>query len=791
MRRLLTILLCFLSLCLFSQRYTVVGKITDAQNRQPLAFVNIVVNDGQYGGMSDIDGKYELSAPEPIRVLKFSCLGYEPLERHVEPDGKRLNIALQPMSFQLDEVTVEAGDNPAHRIVDSVMVHRKENHPSALDSYRYHIYDLMVFTIDSTNWGKMADTLPPNTLGRLNNLIRKSDLMVMETYSEVLFRSPDQLRQNVLGTKMSGASNAQVVYLASLMQSSSFYDEIVNVAGTEYVNPISRNSKNHYFFTLESVTPVGGTDSLYVISFHPRKGSTFKGLRGTMAIHSDGWAVQNVKASPDDDGGSYSISIQQLYQKIDGQWFPKQLNTNLVFPNIVAEVDGATFPIVAVGKSYISEVVLHPVLSNKDFSEVELSVHGDAAYRDDEFWNQHRIDSLTERILNTYHLMDSLTEGNDLFDRVLNLSDKLVDETSLPMGPVDLNLSKLLRISRTRGWYTGLYLTTNDRVSPHFRFSVYGGYWSKLRDFDYGFEGKWLINPWRQEEMGVRLDHKSTALGEFGGFTDGASLLSEKQYRYTFYENVMVRGVWTEWFYTTRFARHFKAFLSFGSSEKHYYLQPFDTLPMTHYTKAEIKLRFAYRERFIGTTKGIRSLGTDYPIVWLSYQHAFKDILGGEYTFDRFKFQLEKDFQTYYWGMTSVLLQAGYASEGCPAMETFNMLGSYEPLGLYSPGSFATMRESEFLCSRFVALFLSHDFQGMLWSPNTVFFRPQLTLSTSFGWGAPTMTRGYFESGFVVKGLLNLPLVKMGAGVFYRYGSYAYPRIIDNFAFKYSVTVSL
>ena len=119
------------------------------------------------------------------------------------------------------------------------------------------------------------------------------------------------------------------------------------------------------------------------------------------------------------------------------------------------------------------------------------------------------------------------------------------------------------------------------------------------------------------------------------------------------------------------------------------------------------------------------------------------------------------------------------------------MLGSYELVGLYSPGSFGTMRESEFFCDRFVSLFLWHDFQGTLWDPGLLFFKPQLTLSTALGWGSPTMTQGYFESGIVVKGLLNMPLVNMGAGVFYRYGAYAYPKTFDNFAFKYSITFSL
>ena len=790
MKPLLSILLCLLPFCLFSQHHTVAGKVTDAKNRQPLAFVNIVVNDGQFGGMSDIDGKYEISVQEPIRTLKFSCLGYETLEKPLE--SSRLDVALIPKAFQLGEVTVEAGENPAHRIIDSVMAHRKENNPNSIDSYRYHIYDQMVFTVDSSQVGALLDTLrEAKSVSRFDSLLKKSDLMIMETFSEVLFRSPDQFRQNVLGTKMSGAKDAQVVYLASKMQSTSFYDETVSIVGTDYVNPISRNSKSHYFFTLESVLPAGGADSLYVISFHPLRGSTFNGLRGTMTIHSDGWAVQNVKAAPDQQGGMFNVSVQQLYQKVKGQWFPKQLNTNLVFPQMVAAVDEYSFPMMAVGKSYVTDVELHPDLPNRAFSEVELLVPKEAAYRDDAFWTQHRIDSLTERVLNTYHLMDSLTEGNDIFDQVLNATTKLIDESAVSLGSVDLVFGDMFRLSALRGFYAGLHLATNDRFSRHFRLSGFGGYWTRLKDFDYGFEGKWLIDPERQMELGWRHAHQSSAMGEFGGFDEGESLFSENAYRYTFYENVMARGDWAEWFYTSRFARHFKAFLTFGFGDRHYYLQPFDTMPSAHFTNAEVKLRFAYKEKFVGTTKGIRSMGTDYPVVWLSYQRSFKDVLGGEYNYDRFKLQVEKDFQTHYWGKSSVLLQAGYASESCPIMETFNLLGSYEPFGLYSPGSFATMRENEFFCDRFLSLFLCHDFQGTLWSPNSQWFKPQLSLVTDLGWGVPTLEQGYFESGFVVKGLLSMPLVNIGAGVFYRYGAYAYPSVFDNFAFKYSMTFEL
>ena len=788
------LLLAFLLLTLlsFAQNYSVSGKVTDRQNRKPLAFVNVVVNDGHYGGMSDIDGKFTIQAPEPIRTLRFSCIGYESLEKTVEDADQRISVALQPTTFQLGEVTIEAGENPAHRIIDSVMAHRKENNPNSLDSYRYNIYDLMVFTIDSSEFIKaVGEENQPPAMSFFDSLLKKSDLMVMETFSEVLFRQPDQLRQNVLGTKMAGSKDAQVVYLASKMQSTSFYEETVSIAGTDYVNPISRNSKNHYFFTLESTTSAGGADSLYVISFHPLKGSAFNGLRGTMTIHSDGWALLNVKAEPDQQAALFTISIQQLYQKVEGQWFPSQLNTNLLLPQVAVEKDGFAFPMMAIGKSYISDVQLHPALDNRVFSEVEVQVHEIAAYRDDEFWTQHRIDSLTERIINTYHLMDSLTEGNDIFDRALNFTNKLMQESALGLGPVDLNLGSMLRYSMSRGWYLGLHLSTNDRLSRYLRFSGFGGFWTRLGDFDYGLEGKWLINRQRQMELGARYAHKSSAMGEFGGFDEGGNLLSENDYRYTFYENVMARGNAAEVFYNTRFARHFKAFLTAGVYNKRYYYQSLDTLPMARYANAELKLRFAYKEKFIGTTSGIQSLGTDYPILWLAYQRSFKDVLGGQYAFNRVKLQLEKDFQTRYAGKSSVLLQAGYASKGCPMPETFNLLGSYELFGLYSPGCFATMRDNEFFCDRFVAFFLSHDFQGRLLPTNSEWFKPQLSLVTNMGWGFPSMEKGFFESGLVVRGLLSVPTSQMGLGVFYRYGAYAFPRRIDNFAFKYSISFAL
>ena len=809
---LLLLFFILFSEALHAQSHTLSGKIIDERNRQPLAFVNVVVNEGQHGVISDIDGKYEITSNEPIEKVKFSSIGYESKEIKLQANQKKCNVTLTPMTFELGEVTVEAGENPAHRIIDSLMAHRKANNPNSLDSYCYKIYDKMVFTIDSSSFGQAiaSDTAHEmSDLQLFDNIMKKSDLMVMETASEVLFKSPDRKLQHVLGTKVAGMKNPTFIYLVNSMQSVSFYDETVNITGTEYVNPISRGSKRHYFFTLETVQPIGQGDSLYVISFHPMRGSTFNGLRGTMTVNSDGWALQSVKASPNENKGVFLTDIQQLYQKVEGQWFPKQFNTNLKFPSMVVDVDGNAFPMVAIGKSYLSDIEINPELSKRQFSDIEIKVDPNAAYRDETFWNEHRIDSLTERVKATYFLVDSLTEGNNIFDRVLGFTDKLLYESAIAAGPINLDLNKIINFSGMRGFYFGFGASTNDRFSRWLSFRGSFGYWTRIKSLDYNGGLKLKLNRQRQMELDFQYSHKSEPMGEFGDLLEmeNSSVFSASNYKYTFYENVHTRRDRFDLTYSTRFARYFKAYFNLSNSHKYYNTQffrvPSDSLTESRFTVAELKLRFAYKEKFLSTPQGIRSLGTLYPIVWISYQHSFPNLLGGEFEYDRFKFEASKHFYTHYIGVAKVMLQAGYATKLCPVMETFNILGTYDRFGIYSPGSFSTMRLDEFFCDRFVALYLSHNFNGMLWKTNSQWFKPELSIITNIGWGDmkradafpdknfKTMEKGYFESGFVIDGLLATPFTKIGVGAFYRYGPYSLPNVWDNFAWKWSAIIDL
>lgn len=89
----------------------------DSVSYEPLPFVTIVLNHSTtIGTRTDMDGKFSFTTEEPKVHLTISYVGYKVQELDVEAKGKQtqLNILLQTEEQQLQDVTVFAGENPAH-----------------------------------------------------------------------------------------------------------------------------------------------------------------------------------------------------------------------------------------------------------------------------------------------------------------------------------------------------------------------------------------------------------------------------------------------------------------------------------------------------------------------------------------------------------------------------------------------------------------------------------------------------------------------------------------------------
>ena len=127
--------------------YRISGKVIDAETRQPLAFVNIVQTGTRAGISTDIDGKFTLQSARPIDAILLTYVGYFPLQYSI-PYGEMDNllISLQKKTFELSEVVILPGINPAHRIIDSVMANRYQNDPEQLETFSYTSYEKTIFT---------------------------------------------------------------------------------------------------------------------------------------------------------------------------------------------------------------------------------------------------------------------------------------------------------------------------------------------------------------------------------------------------------------------------------------------------------------------------------------------------------------------------------------------------------------------------------------------------------------------------------------------------------------------
>lgn len=100
------LLFCFalMSLALYAQDNTVIGKVT-SENGMPLAGVNIIQKGTTNGQVTDFDGNYQLKLVAGPQIIIFSYVGFSPKEISVTGQST-INVTLLEDTEGLDEVLV-------------------------------------------------------------------------------------------------------------------------------------------------------------------------------------------------------------------------------------------------------------------------------------------------------------------------------------------------------------------------------------------------------------------------------------------------------------------------------------------------------------------------------------------------------------------------------------------------------------------------------------------------------------------------------------------------------------
>ncbi len=789
----------------------VVGTIIDAQTHEPLPLVNIVYNKAQrLGTTTNFEGYFEIPDYRKISAeVHISFIGYKELivpKSKIPVNGKVWNIDLERHESALSEIDLVAGENPALRIVRNTIDNRRINNPKNYESYVYTSYNKDVITFNGVEVYDSLTTKDSVRAFKDNRAAHTRHLMVLESVTKKYFKAPDKSIEKVIGSKISGFKDPTMGTVPDGLQNFGFYDNNIYLMNEYFLNPISDQGDKRYIFLLKDTT-FNGTDTTFIMDYLPKIGSNFDGFIGEIHINSNKWGIEYISAFPNDTG-KVSLGLEQWYTLIDGKyWFPRQLNFNYVLERFPLRETGA----IMAGKAFIDSVKINIPLNDSLFSHLEVDFIEGAGSKSVDFWDVHRAEQLDLKELQTYQYMDSLGERYN-FDGIVYSTHNLYNGF-LSFGKFDLQFNKFVAYNAYERLRLGLGIYTNKYLSKDFKIGGYFGYGTKDKNWKFGGTAKFYFkqDPDNNIEINYFNDLRPPGLLDvrywkfFGGF------------REQFYSTIMDNYEEVSAFLNWRVYNYFETKVGLKNyvlSTNYDYL----FLPLAEgedpenveygFTESYAKVRWAYKEKFKNNFGQRISMGSDYPVLFLSWSHGFKGIGRGQFDYNKLEFGVQYNYFFTGWGESEITIEAGFIDQSVPYAVNFNSRPSYKPgASFYLPNTFQTMRVNEFTSSQYASLFYMHDFKALLFKAG--YFKPELTVVQGISFGTlrnkenhqgliyRTMEKGFFETGFVLDNIVrintfNLGYIGIGAGAFLRYGPYRFiQRPQDNWAFKISFMYSV
>ncbi|MBS7787849.1 carboxypeptidase-like regulatory domain-containing protein [Flavobacterium sp. CYK-55] len=784
-KKFLILCFCFFFIGLYAQQ-TLRGKVVDAASGEPLSFANIIFNNNSALSVSsDINGTFSYYSAQEITSLRCSFIGYQTkiVPFTVAPNSI-MTIALTPDSQNLNEVTVYPGENPAWRIMKKVIENKDINNPEKSGSFTYQCYNKLVADL------KLNSKDQKDSIG-LKQFMRGKHLFIMENVTRRKFIAPDLSDEEVLATKVSGFKNPMFASVATEMQPFSFYQDNIKLIDIHYLNPISSGSLKKYKFKIED-SFLKEKDTVFIISFEPKKNKNFDGLKGLLYINSNKYAVQNVIASPY-QRGKINLKIQQQYQLIGGTyWFPEQLNYVLQLDEYPSKKAGFVFE----GKSYLNQVQINPKLTRKEFALEAVHLAADAGQKDTSFWDENRKEKLNNQEIKTYRFMDSIGQKHQ-FDRYLRIAEKAANNR-VDLGYVDLDLSQTFHYNEFEKLRLGTGFYTNEKISSKFSLGAFAGYGTGDSEWKYGYEANYFIS--KKHELCIGISHQNN-LFEIGG-TDlslyDKNILKWRRFISSWFDNVHQNSIVARY----RISRYLTGETSLNrtSIKPVYPIDFVSNLSRYHNTDLRIFLRFAYKEKITQVFNRNISSGTTYPILYFFGSKGIKNWFNSDLNYLKLQMAVEQSFYTTNFGTTSYRFESGYINQTVPLGLQFTGEGSYDSdIPYVTKNTFQTMKPYEFSSDRYAHLFLKHHFGTLLFK--TKYVQPGLSIYNHLGWGQLLNQQNtanlwfkdqknvFLEAGLGLDNLIkvnvsNIGYLGIGTAVFYRYGYYAHPEANDNLAYK-------
>ncbi|MBK5279149.1 MAG: carboxypeptidase-like regulatory domain-containing protein, partial [Bacteroidia bacterium] len=414
-------LFLLVSPCL-AQETIVEGKVTDTNSGDPIPFVNVIFKGTLSGSTTDFDGRFKIKTTIPIDSITASYIGYKPRTKVVKRGITQVvNIQLEEDVTQLQEIVINAGENPAFEILRKVIRNKSSNDKRKLSAYEYDTYTKIEIDADHlTDEFRKRKVIQKITrvLDSIERIAGEDGkpilpIFITESVSKFYYRNNPSLRKElILKSKINGVGMEDgtmiTQFIGSSFQEYNFYQNWLNIATKEFVSPIADGWRLYYEYDLTDSLFIGN-DFCYRLDFFPKSEQDLA-FKGTIWITKNEYALKQIDAGVSKQANLNFIEKIRIQQELGiteaGPWIPIKnrvlIDVGEISPNsagMLAKFYTSNKNLV-VDKSY-----------DVAFYERPIEMAEDARMNEgDKYWDTLRHEPLSEAEKNVYRMIDTLRD---------------------------------------------------------------------------------------------------------------------------------------------------------------------------------------------------------------------------------------------------------------------------------------------------------------------------------------------------------------------------------------------
>lgn len=640
-------------------------------------------------------------------------------------------------------------------------------------AYHYSCYDKAILTPAAANWNQSKE-FSDTTFFSWKEWVRSRDFMVVEAVSENNYQRGKGNEAIIKDAKVSGMSKTDLSLLPVYYRSFDVFDDPYLFAGKRFHSPLASAYLEDYEYQIKS----DKADKL-VISYQPKKGSSILGFKGRIYIRKSDASLTRFEAKTEYEKAGFKARMVINMDAATNYLMPEYSRVEMYIHQFSIN---HSQPVAFVESWY------HNWKKQDDIEigalKVSLDLEGQGS-----LIKKYRESRFKERDVVSYSEIDSIGKQKNLDLKFFAIEESLF--AKFPLGPVDVNLDRLIDYNDFEGFRVGFGAQTNDHLASWFSLGGYVASGTKDFKLKYGTDLKIYLD--KKSELTFGAIFKNDVF-EFGGIRN---LINPKQFGHQRFGNLTVRVKdryrLKEFYVGIRPMTNVKLKTSFAIFDKRVttaYSFQNNISNKYQFTEAGLALQWVIGADYLKSERRVHTVKPGFMMLSAQANQGLR-LFDGNYNY--FKWNVKLDYNKYLYRdlLSKLSFQFGAVDRSIPGTELFNSLSNFDrSIHIAVSGRFETMRMNEYLFTEYAGLFHTLHFGKAVFGYGAL--APDLVLVNNVGWGQlkdhsdhSGITIGELKDIYTETGLrFDNILPHTGIAFYYRYGANALEERSDNFLVK-------